>query len=118
MRPESIMTPEECRMVGEGYCPCPLEEVAGALSKKWTLSVLVTIGNFSKLRFNDLLARIGKITPKTLADRLKELEAMGLIRRKAYSEIPPRVEYSLTPEGKKLRKAVIPLMRWATKQKE
>ncbi len=114
---ESIMTPEECRMVGKGYCPCPLEDAAEVLSKKWTLSVLVTIGNFDKLRFNDLLSRIGKITPKTLSDRLKELGALAMIRRQAYSEIPPRVEYSLTRKGAKLRQAVIPLMRWAAKQK-
>lgn len=114
---ESFMASQECRMVGKGYCPCPLEGVAEALSRKWTLTILVTIGNFDKLRFNDLHARIGKITPKTLADRLKGLEAMALIRRKAYNEIPPRVEYSLTSEGRKLRHAVIPLMRWAAKQK-
>jgi DNA-binding HxlR family transcriptional regulator len=53
------------------------------------------------------------INSKTLSDRLKELEIHGLIKRKAYAEIPPRVEYSLTKKGTALRKAVLPLMKWA-----
>lgn len=117
MRVESFMPSEQCRMVGKGLCPCPLEDVANALSKKWTLTIIVTIGNFDRLRFNNMLARIGKITPKTLADRLKKLKAMSIIQRKSYHEIPPRVEYSLTFKGRKLRQAIIPLMRWAAKQK-
>lgn len=118
MRSESFMPPESCKMVGEGYCPCPLEDVAGVLNRKWTLTILVTIGNFDRLRFCDLLRRIGKVTPKTLTDRLKELGALSLVKRQAYNEIPPRVEYSLTPKGAKLRKAIIPLMHWAVKQKQ
>ncbi len=101
-----------CEMVGKGYCPCPLEEAAESLSKKWTLTILVTIGNFGKIRFNNLISRI-KINPKTLSDRLKELKKMNLINRTVYEEIPPRVEYSLTKKGIRLRKATIPLMKWA-----
>ncbi|MBI2564415.1 helix-turn-helix transcriptional regulator [Candidatus Woesearchaeota archaeon] len=103
-------------MVGEGYCPCPLEGAAEVLSRKWTLSILVTIGNFKKLRFNNLLSKI-KINPKTLTDRLKELEKMNLIKRTVYAETPLRVEYSLTKKGVSLRKATIPLMKWAIKEK-
>ena len=62
-----------CAMVsGAGYCPKPLETVSGFLSKKWTISIIITIGNFDKLRFNDIEQRIAGITPKTLSDRLKE----------------------------------------------
>ena len=104
-----------CAMVGKGFCPCPLEDVAGALSGKWTLTILVTIGNFSTLRFNGLLSRIPKLNPKTLSNRLKDLEGMGLISRKVYAEKPPRVEYKLTKEGAHLRKAVIPLMKWVAR---
>jgi len=104
-----------CQMVGKGYCPCPLEDIAGALSKKWTLTILVTIGNFGTIRFNEVLSKI-KINPKTLSDRLKELEQMNILKRKSYPEIPPRVEYSLTKKGSTLRKSTIPLMKWADKQ--
>lgn len=117
MQTESFMSPKECTMVGGGYCPCPLEEVADVLCRKWTLTILVIIGNFGVLRFNDILRRIGNLTPKTLADRLKHLQMLKLVKRQAYHEIPPRVEYSLTAKGAKLRRAVIPLMQWAVKQK-
>lgn len=112
-----MVSNETCKMIGKGFCPILLEEVAGSLSRKWTLSILVTIGNFGKLRFNQLQEKIG-VNSKTLSERLKELERMNLIKKKIFNEIPPRVEYSLTKEGIKLRKAVIPLMRWAEKKKK
>jgi len=52
------------------------------------------------------------ISPKTLSDTLKELEAEGLIRRESFAEIPPRVEYSLTKDGIDLRDAILPLLSW------
>lgn len=105
--------PKGCRMKGQGYCPRPLECAAAFLSKKWTLSILVTIGNFGKLRFNHVLGRIEGISQKILSERLSELEKQKLIRRTVFLEKPPRVEYDLTNKGKTLYKAVIPLMRWA-----
>ena len=52
------------------------------------------------------------ISPKTLSDTLKGLQAEGLIKREAFAEIPPRVEYSLTKDGTELRKSIIPLLKW------
>jgi len=89
-----MTAPNACLMKGAGYCPKPLEQIAGFLSKKWTLSIMVTIGNFEKVRFNDLLQRISTINPKTLSDRLKELAKLGLLQRKAFKQIPPKVEYT------------------------
>lgn len=97
----------------KGYCPRPLECAASFLSKKWTLSVLVTIGNFSTLRFNHILDRVKGISPKVLSNRLAELERQKLVKRTVFLEKPPRVEYTLTPHGKRLYASVIPLMRWA-----
>lgn len=105
-------TNSDCGMRGNGYCPKPLEKTA-FLSKKWALSILVTIGNFGALRFNSLLKRIDGITQKTLAERLSELEEHNLVVRRAFSEKPPRVEYSLTRNGEKVRKAILPLIRLA-----
>ncbi len=102
---------KECGMMGNGYCPKPLEQAAVFLSKKWTLSIIVTIGNFGFLRFNDLLRRLNGITQKTLSERLRELERYSLVERKAFPERPPRVEYSLTSNGQKVRKAVLPLLK-------
>lgn len=104
---------KDCKMKGTGYCPKPLESAAAFLSKKWTFSVIVTIGNFDNLRFNDLLARVNGITQKTLAERLRELEKYQLVNRQSFAERPPRVEYSLTIKGQKLRKAALPLLKLA-----
>jgi len=110
---QEVSNREECRMRGDGYCPKPLEKAAVFLSKKWTLSIIVTIGNFGTLRFNDLLRRIEGITQKTLSERLQELERYDLVVRHAFPEKPPRVEYSLTSKGQKFRKTVLPLLKLA-----
>jgi DNA-binding HxlR family transcriptional regulator len=80
------------------------------------LLIIGTISNFDKLRFNDILKNIHGISPKTLSDRLKELNEAGLIKREYFPEIPPKVEYSLTQDGVEVRDAMIPLMEWAYKK--
>ena len=111
------MESKECKMKGTGLCPAPLETANSFLSKKWTISIIITIGNFNKLRFNAILNRVEGITAKTLTERLKELGDLGLIKRTIYNEIPPRVEYELTTQGKKLLKAITPLIKWASNTK-
>jgi len=111
--------PQGCKMKGvKGYCPRPLECAASFLSKKWTLSVLVTIGNFGTLRFNHILDRVEGISPKMLSDRLSELETQKLVKRTVFLEKPPRVEYELTTRGKTLYEAIIPLMRWSEERND
>lgn len=90
-----------------------LSIVIDVISKKWALLIINALGNRGKLRFNGLMKELEGISPKTLSDTLKELQAEGLIRRESFSEIPPRVEYSLTNDGAGLRKAIIPLLKWA-----
>lgn len=103
-----------CKMKSiNGYCPKPLESVSDYLSKKWTMSILITIGNFGRLRFNDLLKRIEGATAKIVSHRLKELEEESIITRTSFNEMPPKVEYSLTKKGQKLTKALLPLITWA-----
>ena len=98
---------------GDHICFCPLEGVIDVISKKWALLIVNAIGNNGRLRFNKLIEELGGLSPKTLSDTLKELQAEGLIKRESFAEIPPRVEYSLTEDGKELRKSIIPLLRWA-----
>jgi len=62
-----------------GYCPKPIESLSGFLSKKWTMSIIITIGNFKTLRFNDLKKRLEKTTAKILSERLKELKREKII---------------------------------------
>ena len=97
-------------------CLCPLEGVIDIVSKKWTLLIINSLGNHEKLRFNELMKELDGVSPKTLSDTLKILEKEKLIKRETFKEIPPRVEYTLKEDGIELRKAIIPLMKWAAKR--
>jgi len=97
-------------------CLCPVKGIIDVLSKKWTLLVIVAIGNHKSIRFNKIMDQFEGLNPKTLSERLKELEKANLIVRKAFPEVPLRVEYSLSNDGKELIEAIIPLMDWATKK--
>ncbi|MBT8171848.1 helix-turn-helix transcriptional regulator [Candidatus Bathyarchaeota archaeon] len=93
-------------------CICPIIGIIDIISKKWALLIINAIGNYGKLRFNKLMDTLSGISPKTLSDTLKKLQKEGLIKRKSFAEIPPRVEYSLTIDGTELRKSIIPLLEW------
>lgn len=94
-------------------CFCPLEGVIDVIGKKWALLIVNAIGNYGTLRFNGLMEQLGNVSPKTLADTLKDLQSEGLVKRESFAEIPPRVEYSLTRDGVELRRAIVPLLKWA-----
>jgi len=95
---------------------CPLDGVIETIGKKWSLLIVNEIGNHDSLRYNDLLDELRGISPSTLATMLKELQKEDILSRKAFNEIPPRVEYTLTKRGKELRIAIMPLLKWATKK--
>ena len=103
-----------CHADEQDVCLCPLEGIVAIISKKWALQIIAEVGNHGKLRFNEILTNLGRISPKALTDRLKELEKAGLVKREMFAEIPPRVEYSLTKDGLELRKLIIPMMKWAS----
>ena len=96
-------------------CPCPCEGVIDIIGKKWTLCVLAQLGNNGTMRFNQLQVHLGGISAKTLTEVLKDLQHSQLVNREAFAEIPPRVEYHLTREGRELTMLVAPLMLWADK---
>jgi DNA-binding HxlR family transcriptional regulator len=98
-------------------CLCPLEGVIDMISKKWALLIINEIGNHGRIRYNELQKELGRISPKTLADTLKGLRTENLIDRETFNEIPPRVDYTLTKQGIKLREAIIPLLKWAISKK-
>src|SRR5215831_2861197 len=98
-------------------CLCPLEGVIDIISKKWALLIINEIGNHKRIRYNDLMNEIEGISPKTLADTLRELGKYNLIKRESFNEIPPRVDYTLTKEGEELREAIIPILKWAISKK-
>ena len=97
----------------EVICMCPFEGLIDIISKKWALLVIGVLGNKGKTRYARIEEELKGIRPKALTSVLRELEKAGVVKRKAYAEIPPRVEYNLTKDGYELRKAVIPLLKWA-----
>ena len=98
------------------YCFCALDGTMNLLGKKWVLFTINVIGNHGTVRFTDLSRELQGISQSTLAWILKNLEHAGIVERKSFAEIPPRVEYSLTRKGSELRKALLPLLFWAAKQ--
>lgn len=98
---------------GQEYCIYPLDDVMAVLGRKWSLFIIAVLGNDNRTRFNDLLRQLKGISPRTLTDRLKELEALRLIQRHVFPEVPLRVEYTLTEEGRGMRRALIPFLKWS-----
>jgi len=101
------------REQGEEYCIYPLDDLMAVLGKKWALFIMAVLGNDSRTRFNDLLRQLKGVSPRTLTDRLKELANLRLIERTVYPEVPLRVEYALTEDGKRMRRALIPFLKWS-----
>jgi DNA-binding HxlR family transcriptional regulator len=97
-------------------CLCPLEGVIDVISKKWALLIINEIGNHRRIRYNELMKELDKVSPKTLADTLRGLVKQNLIRE-SFNEIPPRVDYTLTKDGEELREAILPILRWAISKK-
>lgn len=80
---------------------CPVNVALNIIGGKWRLLIIFKIGN-KKRRFGELKRLIPQISEKMLIQELKKLTETGIIHRKAYKEIPPKVEYSLTDEGIKV----------------
>lgn len=97
-------------------CLCPISGIIEVISKKWAICIISLLEENKILRFNEIKRELKEISPKTLSDELKELEKAGLITRQVYPETPPRVEYSLTEDGKKLREILMPLVDWVRKK--
>lgn len=92
---------------------CPIRNVISRFSGKWAILVMCVLAEEEAVRFNRLGRAIPDVSPKVLTDTLKVLEADGLVNRKVYAEVPPRVEYSLTTLGKSLMPHLQGLIGWA-----
>ncbi|MNB66992.1 putative HTH-type transcriptional regulator YybR [compost metagenome] len=92
--------------------PCPIARTLDIIGTKWTFLIIRDLLIEGTLRFSDLLRSLEGISPKTLSLRLKELEDHGIVNRKVYPEVPPRVEYSLTDKGRQLEGIFIELKRF------
>ena len=94
---------------------CTPIKVMQMLSKKWTLLVLILLVRSQNVRYTELIDQLDGISPKTLTERLRELEKEGIIARKMFPEIPPKVQYSLTEKGCELALSLKHVLKWAEK---
>lgn len=93
----------------------PFGYTISLIGGKWKMVIIYLLAENETVRFNDLKRQIGAITFKTLSSQLKELESDGLVNRKEYPQIPPKVEYSLTPKAKTLLPVLEGLCEWGAK---
>lgn len=98
--------------IGLSDATCPMEYTMNIIAGKWKLVILWHIYDQEVIRYGELKKLLNKITHKTLSDRLKELVEDGVIHKEIYSEIPPRVEYSLTDLGKTLIPIMDLMVQW------
>jgi len=91
---------------------CPSRTSLARIANKWTAMIVAALGD-GKLRFSDIRSTVDGISGKVLTDTLRDLERDGLVSRHVYAEVPPRVEYELTPLGRTLHTPLRALNRWA-----
>ena len=95
---------------------CPVETTLTLIGDKWKVLILRDLLPGTK-RFGELKKSIGKVSQKVLTAQLRDMEQNGLVHRKVYPEVPPRVEYSLTPLGMSLKPILDAMWNWGQEYK-
>lgn len=90
---------------------CPITRTMDLIGGKWSLPIVFVLMNGTK-RFKELERSIEGINTRMLVKELKQLEENGIVVRQVYAEVPPRVEYSLTPKGLALKNILIEMQTW------
>jgi len=93
------------------YKDCPINTTIGIIGGKWKIPVLYVLRE-ETLRFNEIQKLLPQVTQKMLTQQLRELERDGLVSRKVYAQVPPKVEYTITPMAKKLEPILDALCKW------
>lgn len=91
-----------------------LAQTAAIIGGKWTTSLVLALSD-GPLRFSSLQAQVGGPNPRTLSARLDDLEHAGVITKTTFAEVPPRVEYALTPKGQELIPILHQMAAWSDK---
>jgi DNA-binding HxlR family transcriptional regulator len=108
IKKNSIITDEQ------GLCPMP--DIAKIIGGKWKLIILQILIFKGMKRFNELRRMIDGVTQTMLTKQLKALEADGLVKRKVYAEVPPRVEYTATKRAEELQQMFLEMHNWWVKK--
>lgn len=93
------------------YDDCPVEATLDVISGKWKGVILFRLVEQPR-RFNELRRLLPNVSQRVLTTQLRDLEGDGLINRRIFAEVPPRVEYSLTPLGRTLEPLLREMKRW------
>jgi len=93
---------------------CAIELTLDIIGGKWKPIILWKLAKNDVLRFSELKRSMGIITQKMLTQQLRELEAYEMVNRKVYAEVPPKVEYSLTKQGKSVMPILDVMCKWGT----
>ncbi|MCD8048666.1 MAG: helix-turn-helix transcriptional regulator [Clostridia bacterium] len=92
---------------------CPLEYGLSVFGGKWNSRIICVLAEMGTLRYSEIRSEMGNITDAVLASTLKSLISNGIVERKSYDEIPPRVEYSLSETGKTVVPILQSICRWS-----
>jgi DNA-binding HxlR family transcriptional regulator len=105
--------------VSEHFCgDCrPIAQILARVGDKWSILLLNVLGD-ETMRFKDLHRAVPGISQRMLTVTLRNLERDGLISRRIYPTIPPKVEYCLSERGRSLRCAIVPIAEWVTENRE
>lgn len=93
---------------------CPIRDILGHFGDKWSIFTILALGQKDRIRFNELKSMVSGISQRMLTVTLRSLEENGVVQRTWYPEIPPRVEYELTPLGQSLKVKMVELWEWAS----
>ncbi len=96
---------------------CPVETTLMLISDRWKVLIIRDLMEGTK-RFGELKKSIGSISQKVLTSNLRSMEESGLVSRKVYPEVPPRVEYTLTDTGYSLKPILDAMVAWGTEYKK
>ncbi|UUA07195.1 MULTISPECIES: helix-turn-helix domain-containing protein [Streptomyces] len=107
---ESNPGPHESHDVYQADCPCRM--LLDVVANKWS-ALAIGVLESGPVRFGELKQRLGGVTPKVLTATLRRLETAGLVEREVFAEVPPRVEYSLSPLGRSAAQPLAALRSWA-----
>jgi len=105
-------------MIDEVCFNCPFELTIELIGGKWKGLILWHLLDKKVLRNGEMLRLMPRITQKMLTQQLREMEENGLVRRVIYEQVPPKVEYSLTPHGEALRPILDMMITWGSKYAE